>query len=87
MTRTCEVAQGSNSSPNYYSFFDSDNISCTDSLPEKDFINPHKLARLVDDTTVLKENMEYSPGLPKRFLSGAQKYVLYKVISVAPNDQ
>ena len=51
------VAQGRNSSPDFYSFFVSDMPSCTDSLQEKDFIDPHNLAQLADDTTMLAEGV------------------------------
>ena len=57
ITTAYGVAQGRNSSPNFYSFFVSDMPSCTDSLPEKDFIDPHNLAQLADDTTMLAEGV------------------------------
>ena len=47
------VAQGRNSSPNLYSFSVSDMPRCTDQLEEKDFIDPHNLAQLADDTAML----------------------------------
>ena len=49
------VAQGRNSSPNIYSFSVSDMASCTYSLEDKDFIDPHNLAQLADDTAVLAD--------------------------------
>ena len=47
------VAQGRNSSPDLYSFSVSDMPKCTESLDEKDFIDPHNLAQLADDTAML----------------------------------
>ena len=47
------VAQGRNSSPDLYSFSVSDMPKCTDLLEEKDFIDPHNLAQLADDTAML----------------------------------
>ena len=47
------VAQRRHSSP----FFVSDMPKCTDSLPEKDFIDPNNLAQLADDTTLLAEGV------------------------------
>ena len=51
------VAQGRNSSPNFYSFFVSDMPRCMDSLENKDFIDPHNLAQLVDDAAVLADGL------------------------------
>ena len=57
ITTSYGVAQGRNSSPDFYSFFVSDMPKCTDSLPEKDFIDPNNLAQLADDTTLLAEGV------------------------------
>ena len=52
------VAQGRNSSPNIYSFAVSDMASCTRTLEQKDFIDPHCLAQLADDTAMLAEGLK-----------------------------
>ena len=55
ITTSYGVAQGRNSSPNIYSFSVSDMASSTNSLEEKDFVDPHNLAQLADDTAVLAD--------------------------------
>ena len=57
ITTSYGVAQGRNSSPNFYSFFVSDMPCCTASLRNKDFIDPHNLAQLADDTAVLADGL------------------------------
>ena len=57
ITTSYGVAQGRNSSPNFYSFFVSDMPRCTASLRNKDFIDPHNLAQLADDTAVLADGL------------------------------
>ena len=57
ITTSYGVAQGRNSSPNFYSFFVSDMPRCMDSLENKDFIDPHNLAQLVDDAAVLADGL------------------------------
>ena len=57
ITTSYGVAQGRNSSPNFYSFFVSDMPRCMDSLEEKDFIHPHNLAQLADDAAVLADGL------------------------------
>ena len=51
------VAQGRNSSPDFYSFFVSDMPRCTDSMPNKDFIDPHNIVQLADDSTMLADGV------------------------------
>ena len=57
ITTSYGVAQGRNSSPNIYSFSVSDMASCTKSLETKDFVDPHNLAQLADDTAMLAEGL------------------------------
>ena len=57
ITTSYGVAQGRNSSPNIYSFSVSDMASCTNSLELRDFIDPHNLAQLADDTAMLAEGV------------------------------
>ena len=58
ITTSYGVTQGRNSSPNLYSFYVSDMPRCTDVMPEKDFIDPHSMPQLADDTAI------FSVGLP-----------------------
>ena len=49
------VTQGRHSSSNIYSFYVSDMPSCTDDLPNSDFMDPYNEAQLADDTVIFAE--------------------------------
>ena len=51
------VAQGRNSSPDFYSFYVADMPRCTEDLPNEDFMDPHVIAQLADDTAMLTEQL------------------------------
>ena len=57
ITASHGVAQGRNSSPNFYSFFVSDIPRCMDALENKDLIDLHNLAQLADDEAVLADDL------------------------------
>ena len=52
------MAQGRSSSPNLYSFSVSDMGQITISLGTCDFIDPHSLAQLADDATILADGIQ-----------------------------
>ena len=52
------VAQGRNSSPEFYSFYVSDMPQCTNDISSNDFMDPDAIAQLADDTAMLAELFE-----------------------------
>ena len=58
ITTSYGVAQGRHSSPNFYSFYVSDMPRCTDELSDIDFMDPHNLAQLSDDSTIFASSIE-----------------------------
>ena len=49
------VAQGRNSSPDFYSFYVADMPKCTDDIETDDFMDPDMTAQLADDTAMMSE--------------------------------
>ena len=80
ITTSYGVAQGRNSSPNFYSFFVSDMPHCMDSLANKDFIDPHNLAQLADDAAVLADGLVMLGGKMSRVLEYSKE--IYQIPNV-----
>ena len=57
ITTAYGVTQGRNSSLDIYSFYVSDMPNCTDQLPNIDYMDPHNIAQLADDTIVLASDL------------------------------